>query len=467
MFLFVMLIITLRVCSEVTTSFWQYGVLGVGGYYTQQYQDLSDVSSAIGTDFAGYSSAGWIHQFTVSYNPCLPSISVPPELYNINSVWASCGNSLKGLFDPPHTLTPGSGLHGVATTAPVPVLPPSTSAVAGPSPTPVTPVATSTVSVDPIPTTPSTPVAQPSPTTPNSKDGLPAATSYGPSIDPEASNSPSQPSPTQPGSPTAVQPQITVGGSTITASSSSLYIIGSQTLKPASQITLSNTVYSLASNGGTLIIGGSSTQVIATSVQGQSPSITIGGSIVIADLNSHYIIGSQTLGPAAQITNSGIVYSLASNGGSLTVGGTTTQVINMAPLPTPAALPSSITIANSVGTNYLFRNSLLAGSQRKLPSHRRHHYSNYRYSHFRKRYCSHSRRPNTFRRWSRAHYLWNHNLVPYGRLLHRHKQDHTTPRFDTSFHDSSFHYSRISYPGSRGIGNHRFGTGCKFAEWRG
>lgn len=109
------------ICHEITESFWQYGYAGLPAPITETYKDLSAVSTALGADFSFELAAGWIHEFTVTYNPCSPTISVPTQLYSINSLWASCGNELSGLFDPPYTLVQGAGLEGVSVTVAPPV----------------------------------------------------------------------------------------------------------------------------------------------------------------------------------------------------------------------------------------------------------------------------------------------------------------------------------------------------------
>lgn len=62
----------------------------------------------------------------------------------------------------------------------------------------------------------------------------------------------------------------------------SAFVIGTQTLRPGSQITASGTTYSLATNGGTLVIDGTSTEAIGTIISSGSPggipsSTSLGG----------------------------------------------------------------------------------------------------------------------------------------------------------------------------------------------
>ena len=107
--------------------------------------------------------------------------------------------------------------------------------------------------------------------------------------------------PSQSSNPPAV---LTLGPSIITAGPSSAFTIGSQTLFPGGQITVSGTVLSLFPSGNSIIIGSSTTQLIIP----PSPSPT-------------YIIGTQTLQPGGPaITVSGTQYSLQPGASSVIIG---------------------------------------------------------------------------------------------------------------------------------------------------
>ena len=92
-----------------------------------------------------------IEPWTVEYNPCFPTLSVPPQLFSIDTLWPNCADGIKAFYDPPITLTRGSGLivpAGPTTTKnPDPTLQPasvlsfvnstpSATTTAGPSPKP-------------------------------------------------------------------------------------------------------------------------------------------------------------------------------------------------------------------------------------------------------------------------------------------------------------------------------------------
>ena len=140
-------------------------------------------------------------------------------------------------------------------------------------------------------------------------------------------------------------PIITLGGSTLTADSSSRFYIGSQTLAPGGTIIQSSQVVSLAPNAATVIIG-SQTQQLSHQpfAPASTPIITIGGSTITANSASHFKIGSQTLVPGgAAITNpAGQTVSLAAGGSSVVVDGQTQQVSQQVATPAPV-----ITVGNS------------------------------------------------------------------------------------------------------------------------
>lgn len=99
----------------------------------------------------------------------------------------------------------------------------------------------------------------------------------------------------------------TYKGTSYTANSASTLVINGQTLPPGGEITDSNTVLSMASNGQSLIIGGTSTQV----------------------LDPAYAIGTQTLSAGSPaVTVSATAISIQPGGSSVVIGGSTTEDIS-------------------------------------------------------------------------------------------------------------------------------------------
>lgn len=322
------------ICTDITQSFYQD--LQLGG--TSQFPDFTEFSDVAEFTSSFSSTPRWLYHYTVTYNPCSPLLSVPTQIYALNSLWSTCGPGINAFFDPPRTLTPGQGLStfGPATTSnQMPSNTATTTAEAGSTPISSTasmtntPLSDPTTSINPPSTTTSYPA---DPTTsltlsivlPESvitvesiqttlTDDPPPTTSIENPLTPSVSIINGSPSPSPPQT-TAVDPQvsatITLAQTTIIADPTSAIIIASQTLNPGGQITYSGTTVSLASNAASLMIGGTTTQIAIP----PPPAATS---------QPFYLVGTQTLligGPS--ITVSGTVYSLPSGGSSIIVDGT-------------------------------------------------------------------------------------------------------------------------------------------------
>lgn len=182
--------------------------------------------------------------YTVTYNPCSPTLSVPPAIYTIDPAWSACGLGMKGLFDPPIFLTPGP-MFGPATKTGVIPLP-----VAGQTITPgIAPVTATTRHPQLESAAPSSKLVHSA--LPPSQDGVPDENHQSKSGDPSVVAN--------------LVLTLTIGSATLVEDPSSAFTIGSQILRPGGQITYLNTVYSLASNGESLIVGGTRTQSLAHS----------------------------------------------------------------------------------------------------------------------------------------------------------------------------------------------------------
>lgn len=122
---------------------------------------------------------------------------------------------------------------------------------------------------------------------------------------------------------TTHNPTITIDGQPITPNPQGEYIIGGQTLAPASHpITISGTPYSLSPFGTALQVGSS---IIPLSVSTSTgPMLTVAGHTLAPDPNGTYVVGSQTIRPGGPpVTISGTVVSLGADGRTVVVGGTT------------------------------------------------------------------------------------------------------------------------------------------------
>jgi hypothetical protein len=105
-----------------------------------------------------------------------------------------------------------------------------------------------------------------------------------------------------------VSAEVTINGLSSATDSSSAFVIGSQTLYPGNQATVSETLYSLAPAGDYLVIG-TRTQTLF------DPSSAI------------YNIGSRTLTPGAAVTVSGTTFGAQPGGLSVTIGSSLGETI--------------------------------------------------------------------------------------------------------------------------------------------
>jgi hypothetical protein len=153
-------------------------------------------------------------------------------------------------------------------------------------------------------------------------------------------------------------PQATIGQTIVTENFESNLVIGGQTIRPGHEITYSDTVISMASDGGAIVIGGTSTQYLdpsfalgsqilsaggpAVTAGGKTYSLLQGGSSVVVDGSTEavsqieksfvtlYTIGSQTLiagGPAITVSGSGL--SLGTDGHSIVISGSVTEDVSV------------------------------------------------------------------------------------------------------------------------------------------
>ena len=116
-------------------------------------------------------------------------------------------------------------------------------------------------------------------------------------------------------------PKITIGEETIAPNSASEFLLSGQTLAPGGPaVTVSGTLLSLAPSASLVVIGEST--VTLNSVPGL-PTLTIGGSTIIANSASEYIVSSHTLTPGGAITVNGTQISVAATGTDVVVGSST------------------------------------------------------------------------------------------------------------------------------------------------
>ncbi|KAL8690363.1 MAG: hypothetical protein Q9218_004173 [Villophora microphyllina] len=165
----------------------------------------------------------------------------------------------------------------------------------------------------------------------------------------------------QPANPT---PVITVGSSTLTADSSSYFVLGSQTLAPGgSAITHSGTVISLAPSASALVVAGQ-TQALTPALATPLPSITAGGQVVTENSASQFVIGGQTLKQgAAPIVANGQTVSLAPGGSAIILNGQTAQIAQPSPRLLPVITVGGAKITGNSASQYIINGQTLAAGQ--------------------------------------------------------------------------------------------------------
>jgi hypothetical protein len=106
-------------------------------------------------------------------------------------------------------------------------------------------------------------------------------------------------------------PALIIGGTTYAATigPSGAYVFGGQTLLPGQQIVFNGHTISLAANGQTVVIDGS-TSFLNTPTTTLPPLLTIGGKVYTANSGTTYIIDGLTLTPGGFIVRSTAIWSL-------------------------------------------------------------------------------------------------------------------------------------------------------------
>ena len=135
-------------------------------------------------------------------------------------------------------------------------------------------------------------------------------------------------------------------GSTITADSSSAFVIAGEILTPGGEITVSGTPISLGSGGNVAVVGSRTQQLALPTPTDQGRILTFAGSTFTADGSSIFTIAGQTLSPGGAITVSGTPISLVP-GASIAVVGSSTQQLGS---PTPTDQGRLLTFAGSTFT---------------------------------------------------------------------------------------------------------------------
>ena len=349
-------------CTYVTSSFLQPRD---GPYQNNSYPDTSVLTASFGEGFT-FDAASWA-EYTVSYNPCSPTLSAPQQIFTLIPGWENCERGMDGFFDPPYALSVGGGL-GAVTTPVVPAVPsPTGGAVEGSTPAPVVPVSTTPPASQPTPAPVDQPASNPVPDEPvNEPENTPVANDpvnqpantpvandpvNQPANTPVANNPVNQPAntpvvndPAQPAnSPTnnpipapatpevpGTQPSAQPAGSpaipaTNPSTSEPFVVIGSQTISAGQpSITISGTPVSLQPGGSSIVVGTITRPVSSLLNPPTTPPPPIG-----------FVLGTQTLiagGPAITKTDASghsTVIRVQPGASSVVVGSSTLPVAQL------------------------------------------------------------------------------------------------------------------------------------------
>jgi hypothetical protein len=311
-------------CGDVKDSFWQFP----GDSIT--YANAADIASQFSSDrtvlYAWLTDAGfdvnwddWVSSYaedsmlyTVTHNPCSPTLAVPSRMLSLNPDWSGCISGISGFYDPPSALTAG---HGFRTPGPGDNT--VTGAIPGATPYP----ATATLTEDPgeqssaklpIPNPPE-PVASQSP---SAVGNSPPSNQVPPNPnlnDPNDANNHNNPNDPNTSSDPNLHREITK------------YIIGSITLTAGELATISNKAISLQPDGSSVVISGK-TLALSAFASGTS-IITSFEPAASSGLKLGVIVGGKTMPLDAVVSGGAFVVAggktVAANDASIVMGGMT------------------------------------------------------------------------------------------------------------------------------------------------
>ena len=156
--------------------------------------------------------------------------------------------------------------------------------------------------------------------------------------------------------PTQAPALLTLNGQTYTANSASAFVVGSQTLTPGGQITVSGTPISEAASGSGMVVVGNNTQVLGHSTPGVTNAavMTFGGQTFTANAASDFVINGQTLTPGGMITVSGTPISEAAGATNVVIGTSTEALSTVAVATSPMAFIGAGTRTSNPNSTWIF-----------------------------------------------------------------------------------------------------------------
>jgi hypothetical protein len=152
---------------------------------------------------------------------------------------------------------------------------------------------------------------------------------------------------------------INVAGTQFTELPGGSFVIGSQTLHPGGQITVSGTTLSLGPSASFIVVNGKTSSIAL----GTIPALVLGGTTYAATsaVSGGYIFGGQTLTPGGVITVNGHTISLAAGGTALVIDGSTSFINAPASITSPPELTiNGHTYDANAGTTFTIDGQLLS-----------------------------------------------------------------------------------------------------------
>jgi hypothetical protein len=137
------------------------------------------------------------------------------------------------------------------------------------------------------------------------------------------------------------------------------FVVGSQTLHPGGQITVSGTTLSLGPSASFIVVNGQTSSIAL----GTIPALVLGGTTYAATsaLSGAYIFDGETLTPGGVITVNGHTISLAAGGTALVIDGSTSFIGAPASITNPPELTiNGHTYDANSGTTFTIDGQLLS-----------------------------------------------------------------------------------------------------------
>lgn len=99
-------------CTSITTTFWISGeetlTYSATTYETEAASTVTFTNTGVVTTYTypEYTRSDDFAEYVLTYNPCFPNLSVPPEVLSVDELWTKCSTGYGfQLHDPPYVLS--------------------------------------------------------------------------------------------------------------------------------------------------------------------------------------------------------------------------------------------------------------------------------------------------------------------------------------------------------------------------